>query len=170
MKNVYSQFDQDPPTTIYRLLTAMWEAISAPSPGTGRKVALAILDERAIDAITALFSREEVEPNTGKSIAEIASAFLEGVTTVPGRGVCFVDEGWYPRRQSDNPTAVRMNEMDDDDQQMNGNREDRIRRGLHNRILSNVVRKLGGKVADDNGRVGAWAIKMFAACPELVAG
>lgn len=157
--------------TIYRILTAIWEAITAPSPGTGRKAALALLDERAIDNILALFNRDETEPTTGKSVSEIASAFLEGVTTVPGRGICFVDEGWYPRRQSDNPVAVRMNQLDDDDQQRGGgSREDRLRRGLHNRILSNVVRKLGGKVVDDNGRIGEWAIKLLQACPELVAG
>lgn len=163
---MYSQFDQDPPVTIYRLFTYLWQAINVPSAGAGRKISLALLDERAIEAIISLLNRDETEPTTRKSIADIAAAFLEGVTTTPGRGLCFADEGWYPRKQTEG--KVSMNELDDD--QVTGTAEERQRRGLHNRILSNVVRKLGSKVVDDNGRIGQWAIKVFQACPELVSG
>ena len=99
----------------------------------------------------------------------MAQSFIEGVTTKPGRGICFVDEGWYPRRAKEGVLA-RLGMDDEDDREMHLSMEEKMRRGLHNRILSNVVRKLGGKAVDDSGRVGEWAIKLFDACPELVAG
>jgi nucleolar pre-ribosomal-associated protein 1 len=150
-------------------LTALWEAITGPSPGQGRKTALVLLDESALGHLVELFNREQTEPSSGRSVAEMAQAFVEGVTSKPGRGVCFTDEGWYPRKPKESALA-RLGMDDDDDREMHLSLEDRMRRGLHNRILSNVVRKLGGKVVDDNGRVGEWAIKVFEACPELVAG
>jgi nucleolar pre-ribosomal-associated protein 1 len=110
--------------------------------------------------------REEIEATSGKSIAEMTSAFLEQVTATPGKGICFQDEGWYPRTPKDRLLSMNA-EVEED---LRGSREERIRKGLHNRILSNVVRKLGSKVVDGKGRRGDWVLKVMRACPEIVAG
>ncbi|TXT07482.1 hypothetical protein VHUM_03202 [Vanrija humicola] len=147
LPHIYSGLAQDPPTTVYRVLTAMWAAISGPPPGIARRISLTLLDEAAILNISQLLERGAIDPVSGRSVGEIAEGFLLGVTTDPSRGICFADEGWYPRQNAD----VRR------------------RKGLHNRILSNVVKRLGNRTVDDEGRVGGWVIKMFEAMPELVA-
>lgn len=98
-------------------------------------------------------------------------AFLEGVTATPGQGVCFPDEGWYPRRGRDEATGLE--EAGPEEQENGGvgdGRDDRFRKGLHNRILSNVVRRIGSKAVGDQGPIGDWVIKVLQACPEIVAG
>lgn len=151
LSHLYSGLQADPATTVYRVLTAMWAAISGPPPGVARRIALVLLDESAIDNIAKVMDRNVEEPTTGRSVGEIAEGFLEGVTATHGRGICFEDEGWYPREEEES-------------------QDPRKKKGLHNRILSNVVKRLGARVVDGEGRVGAWVLKMFEACPELVAG
>lgn len=148
LPQIYSGLSLDPPQTVYRVLKSMWGAISSPPPGIGRRTALVLLDEAAVDSIARLLERPESA--FGTPIADVAESFLINTTATPGRGICFPDQGWY----------LRQDDTDKHDK----------RKGLHNRILSNVVRKLGNRVVDDEGRVGSWAIKMFTACPELVAG
>jgi len=167
LPGLYNGLAGDPPMTIYRVLTGIWTAINGPSAGLSRKTAIALLDENAIEKLLELVNREVVEPTTGKTVGEMTLAFLDVTTTIPGQGICFPDEGWYPRRND-------RNEEDDEDATGASNvrdwREGRMRRGLHNRILSNVVRKLGARVVDDQGRIGDWVIKVLQACPEIVAG
>lgn len=170
MRPLFANIAQDPPITILRILTSLWEAITGPHSGAGRKNALMLLDEQAIDHLSALFTSGEVEQGSGKSVGEMTLAFVEGVTTRPGRGVCFADEGWYPRRQQEGAVGRSQGRNDDGDDEVHLTLEERTRRGLHNRILSNVVRKLGGKVLEDSGRISSWAIHMLEACPELVSG
>lgn len=172
MRPLFANIAQDPPITILRVLTALWEAITGPHSGAGRKNALMLLDEQAIEHLLALFQQGDIEPTSGKTVGEMVQAFVEGVTTRPGRGICFADEGWYPRKQQEGGMGMGRNGRndDDDDGAAHLTLEERTRRGLHNRILSNVVRKLGGKVLEDSGRVAAWAVHMLEACPELVAG
>ncbi|WWD09124.1 hypothetical protein V865_007246 [Kwoniella europaea PYCC6329] len=167
---LYSGLSADPPITVYRVLTALWNAISGPSIGLNRRTSLVLFHEKSLEHLWQLLSRQDVESSTGKTVSEIVEAFLEGITTVPGQGICFADEGWYPRRMADrNANANEGN----DGIALNGTNDDRSdswKRGLHNRILGNVVRKVGNKAVDDDGVVGNWMTKVFEACPELIAG
>lgn len=168
LPGLYSNLPSDPPKTILGVLNAIWEAISGPSPGLARKVSLALLDENAIESVLQLLPREDVEETTGRSVGELAASFLEGVTCNPERGICFPDEGWYPRRSA----GSVLGEADENEGEGEGrsyDREHKARMGLHNRILSNVVRRIGGKVVDDS-RLGDWALKVMNACPEIIAG
>lgn len=163
---MYNNIQGDPPISIYRLLTGLWDAINGPSIGISRRAALALLDENAIEKLLGLVNREDVDPISGKTVGDLALAFLDAATTVPGRGICFPDEGWYPRRtESDKNVTEEGEERGGRDW-----KEGRMRKGLHNRILSNVVRKLGSRVVDDQGKVGDWVIKVLHACPEIIAG
>jgi len=141
-----------------------------------RRTALNLLDENAIEKFVDLLSRDDKDPTIGLGVGEMVLRFLEDLTTVPGKGVCFPDEGWYPRKNDADLRfgAVSGNLEEEDDEKGrgfdDGNGKGRGRRGLHNRILSNVIRRLGGKVMEDTGRVGEWVVKVLAACPEIVAG
>jgi len=97
-------------------------------------------------------------------------AFLEGVTATPGQGVCFPDEGWYPRREKDNLGMDDEAGEEAEKRGMGDGRGNRFKNGLHNRILSNVVRRMGLKAIDDKGRIAEWMLKVLQACPEIVAG
>ncbi len=157
LPHIYSNLPTDPPVTVYRILTAMFAAMSHPSAGTARRIALALQDENALEQILKLLNRDDMEDTTGRTVSDIASAFLQKVTATPGQGICFPDQGWYPRKT----------EGDDGEREPEGHRK---KASLHNRILSNVVGRLHGKVVDDNGRLGEWTRAVFMACPELVAG
>lgn len=166
LKQLYAGLPSDPAVTIYRVLEAAWKATSHPSAGQSRKMALLLLDEHAIERLLELLDRDDIDETTGKSVADIAAAFLDATTTVPGKGICFQDQGWYPRSAKDPSALMGRNDIGDED----GNPNERARSGLHNRILSNVVRKQGSKVVDDKGRIGLWVVKVLQACPEIVSG
>lgn len=167
LPGIYNHIQGDPPITIYRLLNGLWAAITGPSSGIARRTALAVMDENAVENLLGLLNRQDIDTASGKSLGDMTMAFLEATTTIPGRGICFPDEGWYPRRNKD---SEEQSGKGDEIEVYGRAAEGKIRRGLHNRILSNVIRKLGSKVVDDQGRVGDWAIKVLQACPELVAG
>lgn len=167
---MYSDIHADPPITVFRILNAMWSAITAPTSGVGRRIALTLLDENAIENLLQLLKRDELEPTSGRTVSEMVMAFLEGVTAVPGQGICFPDQGWYERRGKDD--FGDMNEVAEEEHKrgVGDGRDNRFRKGLHNRILSNVIRRVGTKAVDDRGTVGEWVLKVLQACPEVVAG
>ncbi|KAK8861738.1 hypothetical protein IAR55_002561 [Kwoniella newhampshirensis] len=164
----------DPPPTVLRILTALWAAISGQSAGLNRRTSLVLFHERSIEHLWQLLSREDQEDTTGKTISEMVMAFLEDITAKPGKGVCFPEAGWYPRRVVDETTGAQVGEVEGEVVTNGGGvgdgSNDSWRQGLHNRILGNVVRKVGHKVVDDDGKVGEWMVKVFEACPELIAG
>lgn len=119
-----------------------------------------------MENILQLSSREDTDLASGQKVSDMAMVFLGTVTAVPGQGICFADEGWYPRSTKRDTASTNSNKTEGTEE----TGRDRGRQGLHNRILSNVVRKAGARVIDDDGRVGDWAVKVFGACPELVSG
>ena len=85
----------------------------------------------------------------GNIPADLIHHFLLAISTHPGTGICFRDSGWYPRE--DNPDFLG----------------DEVRQGrIYNKILANLLRAL--RVNEDL-RQQELAIKIMAACPELVA-
>nr|XP_019014593.1 uncharacterized protein I206_00676 [Kwoniella pini CBS 10737]OCF53374.1 hypothetical protein I206_00676 [Kwoniella pini CBS 10737] len=168
---LYSGLAADPPITVLRVLTSLWDAISGPSVGLNRRTSLVLFHEKSLEHLWQLLSRQDVDQTTGRTVSELSEAFLEEITTVPGQGICFADEGWYPRR-IEVDSAIRN--QDDGVTTFNGgvghSRNDDWKKGLHNRILGNVVRKVGNKAVDDGDLVGKWLTKVFEACPELIAG
>lgn len=82
--------------------------------------------------------------------ADLVHHFLLAISTHPGTGICFRDSGWYPR--GENP-------------ELEG---DSMRQGrTYNKILANFLKTL--KVNEDP-RQQELAIKIMAACPELISG
>lgn len=88
--------------------------------------------------------------------ADLVHHYLLAICTCPGTGICFKDKGWYPRDAG--PDYVDAKE------------DEELRKGtgkIHNRILAYVLKSL--KVNEDS-RQQDLAIKILAACPELIAG
>ena len=162
MPPIYSQLDQDPPITVFRVLTAIWDAITLSSPGVSRRISLALVNESSVEFLIRLLGRTDIEMRSGQKVGDMVKGFLEGVSTNPGRGICFADEGWYPRELD---AKAR-----DDEEGDRGNLQDKEKKRLHNRILANVIRKLGARVIDDDGKLGDLVTQIVQACPELVAG
>jgi hypothetical protein len=162
MPPIYSQLDQDPPITVFRVLTAIWDAITLSSPGVSRRISLALVNESSVEFLIRLLGRSDLEMKSGQKVGDMVKGFLEGVSTNPGRGICFADEGWYPRELD---AKAR-----DDEEGDRGNLQDKEKKRLHNRILANVIRKLGARVIDDDGKLGDLVTQIVQACPELVAG
>ena len=166
LPGIYGHLSDDPSVTIFRVISGLWSAITGPSSGVGRRTAVALLNENAIENLLGLLRREDFEPTSHTSVSDMVMGFLEGVTAVPGQGICFPDQGWFPRSSNNDKEA-----SDNAEDVNNGpGKDSKLRRGLHNRILSNVVRNVGSKVIDDQGKIGEWVIKVLKACPELVAG
>lgn len=82
--------------------------------------------------------------------ADLVHHFFLAISTHPGTGVCFRDNGWYPRGENSEPEG-------------DGKRQGKI----YNKILANFLKTL--KVNEDL-RQQELAIKIVAACPELIAG
>lgn len=88
--------------------------------------------------------------------ANLVHHFLLAICTRPGVGICFKDRGWYPREVEGEDWLPKT---EDDTTRKSGK--------IYNKILANILKTL--KVNEDS-RQQELAIKILAACPELVAG
>lgn len=93
--------------------------------------------------------------------ADVVHHYMLAICTRPGVGVCFKDRGWYPR-ELDQEEKVPENTPEAPEEGSSR----RIGR-IYNKILANVLKML--KVNEDP-RQQELALKILAACPELVAG
>ncbi len=92
--------------------------------------------------------------NSDEIPADLAHHFLLAICTHPGVGVCFRDQGWYPRADSNDNLVYNDPTV--------GHHAGRI----YNKILANIVRLL--RVSED-ARQQELAFRNLEACPELVA-
>lgn len=108
-----------------------------------------------------MYDRVAAEKLAGGHVpADIVHHFLLAICTHPGQGICFRDRGWYPRETDEDGLA--------DQEDVGGTRQKGAHGGrIYNKILANVLRAL--KVNEDP-RQQELALKITAACPELVAG
>lgn len=157
LKPLFHGLVHDAPSMVVLTLEAVWRAlVASTSRSTNRQTAVALLTESSLEGLIALYTRDDVEEDAiitkglSRTVADVAHHFLLAVCTQPGQGICFPDQGWYPRRttaEEDDPSSPA--------------------RGVHNRTLQRVLRGLGGKAVDD-ARLSALVVAIFGACPELV--
>jgi len=108
--------------------------------------------------IIKIYDRVASEGTEPHSIpADLVHHFLLALCTRPSKGICFKDRGWYPRESEIDDLAVQ------DEQESKSSRGGKA----HNKILANILKRL--KVNEDP-RQQELALKIMAACPELVAG
>lgn len=79
------------------------------------------------------------------------------ICTHRGSGICFADNGWYPRQDEDS--------NDPNDEIMG--KANKAGGKIYNKILANVLKTLQ---VNDDPRQQELALKILAVCPELVSG
>lgn len=139
------------------------------TPALNRKVSVALIDENAIESLMKLYARKDQEEAIDEyAPADLAHHFLMRVCTTPGTGVCFQDESWY-RRKGKGKAAEEMDGDHEREPAQNGRTGAQPNDGLHNKILANVLRRIGPKVGEES-KYASLAEGILGACPELVAG
>ncbi|KAI0695719.1 ribosome 60S biogenesis N-terminal-domain-containing protein [Cytidiella melzeri] len=123
-----------------------------------RTVKIGIFNENTIAQVLRLYERSGEEDGSSESVpADLAHHFLLAICTRPGTGVCFKDQGWYPREDEDD---AGLQELFDDSSRRHHGR-------VFNKILSNVLKSLR---VNEDPRQQELALRILQACPELVAG
>ncbi|KAH7101182.1 ribosome 60S biogenesis N-terminal-domain-containing protein [Auriculariales sp. MPI-PUGE-AT-0066] len=140
----------DPYPVVRRVLEICWEGVWL-DPKVKRTLKIASFSETTLAQIVKLYQAPADES------ADVAHHFLLAICTRPGTGVCFRDRGWYPREHELDV------EEDGDDERKKTDRGGKV----HNKMLASVLRIL--KVNED-ARQQELALRIMAACPELVPG
>ena len=112
--------------------------------------------------LTKIYERNAPEGADQESIpADVVHHFLLALCSRPGVGLCFHDRGWYARESDgDQQTLTEAEEHNTSDVGFSKGSK------VHNKILANILKML--KVNEDP-RQQELALKILAACPELVA-
>ncbi|KAG6331073.1 hypothetical protein ID866_8017 [Astraeus odoratus] len=154
--SIFKGLNQDSYPVIERVLQVCWEGLWL-DQRVKRTLKIGIFGESTIAHLIKLYDRSVPEKEGGLCIpADVVHHFLLAICSRPGQGICFKDRGWYPR-ETDETVALDEEERT---QRKGGGK-------LYNKILANVLPTL--KVNEDP-RQQELALKIFLACPELVAG
>ncbi|KAG9316606.1 ribosome 60S biogenesis N-terminal-domain-containing protein [Chiua virens] len=158
--SIFKGLVQDHYTLVQKVLLVCWEGVWS-DPKIKRTAKLGLFNELTVSHLLKLYDRAAAESSGGEQVpADIVHHFLLAICTHPGQGICFRDRGWYPRETDDG------GDIDQDDIQ-DTRQKDGYAGKIHNKILANVLRVL--KVNEDP-RQQELALRITAACPELVAG
>ena len=148
----------DSSAVIKKVLEVCWVGLWS-DPKVKRTLKVNIFNENTLTQLLRIYERAAPEGGDAQDVpADIVHHFLLAICTRPGVGVCFKDRGWYPRDADSEDQPAR-------DEEAEGTAHGRGR--IYNKILANLLRNL--KVNDDP-RHQELAMKIFGACPELVAG
>ncbi|KAH0839437.1 ribosome 60S biogenesis N-terminal-domain-containing protein [Lanmaoa asiatica] len=151
---------QDHYTVVQKVLQVCWGGVWSDLK-IKRTTKLGLFNEVTISHLLKLYDRAAPERLGGEHVpADIVHHFLLAICTHPGQGICFRDRGWYPRETDEDGVT---NQGDVEGTRQKGSYAGKI----YNKILANVLRIL--KVNEDP-RQQELALKITAACPELVAG
>ena len=109
-----------------------------------------------------MYERDSPEEGVADRVpADVVHHFLLAICTRPGVGICFKDNGWYPRDVgSEDSTGLGVDATAED----SGSRK---QSRINNKILANVLKTLR---VNEDPRQQELALKVFSSCPELVAG
>ncbi|KAI8984871.1 ribosome 60S biogenesis N-terminal-domain-containing protein [Trametes punicea] len=151
---------QDSYSVIRRVLEVCWSGLWSDLK-LKRTLKIQVFNESILFQLLRIYDRNTPEgPDPVSVPADVVHHFLLAICTHPGAGLCFHDRGWYPREaDADQRGFVDAEERYDEDGQRGGR--------IHNKILANVIKTL--KVNEDP-RQQELALKVLAACPELVSG
>ncbi|KAI0352520.1 hypothetical protein OH77DRAFT_1523331 [Trametes cingulata] len=152
---------QDSYSVIRRVLEVCWAGLWSDAK-LKRTLKIQVFSEATLSQLLRIYERSAPEGPDPESVpADVVHHFLLALCTHPGVGLCFHDRGWYPRETDvDQKGFADSPERTDGEEAQKGSR-------IYNKILANVLKTL--KVNEDP-RQQELALKMLAACPELVAG
>ncbi|KAG2124689.1 ribosome 60S biogenesis N-terminal-domain-containing protein [Suillus clintonianus] len=148
--SIFKGLSQDSYLVVRKVLEVCWVGLWS-DPKVKRTAKIGLFAEITIGHLLKLYERAGAENADGDHIpADLVHHFLLAICTRPGLGICFKERGWYPRDT----------DADVVDEPKKGGK-------IYNKILSNILKSL--KVNED-ARQQELALKILAACPELVAG
>ncbi|KAF5309185.1 hypothetical protein D9619_012740 [Psilocybe cf. subviscida] len=139
-----------------RVLEVCWAGVWSDAK-MKRTLKVGLFNETTLGHLFKLYDRIQSEDDDEDHVpANLVHHFLLAICTRPGTGICFKDRGWYPRETEEDELVAKEDE------------ENRRKSGkIYNKILANILKTL--KVNEDS-RQQELALKIIAACPELVAG
>ncbi|KZT00261.1 uncharacterized protein LAESUDRAFT_688308 [Laetiporus sulphureus 93-53] len=151
---------QDRYSVVRHVLEVCWVGIWS-DVKVRRTLKIALFNEALLAQLMRLYERDTAEDEDPEHIpADVVHHFLLAICTHPGVGVCFQDRGWYPRETDPDGNSHHKDEEREDFAVRRGSR-------VYNKILAQMIRNL--KVNED-ARQQELALKILAACPELIAG
>jgi hypothetical protein len=157
----------DHPAVVERVLQTWWE-VWFKEKRIPRVTKLPAFTPEVISDILKVYVGSDDELTTkadgGYNAKELAHHFLLAFLTIPGKGVCYQDNGWYPRNFHLDATAEEL--LEDA-----GRTKSAGAGGVHNKVLKEVLRGAGslGLVGEDK-QAEALVVAILRSCPELVAG
>ncbi|KAI1792498.1 ribosome 60S biogenesis N-terminal-domain-containing protein [Ganoderma leucocontextum] len=159
--SIFKGLWQDSYSLIRRVLEVSWSGLWS-DPKLKRTLKVQVFSEATLSQLIRIYERNVPEGPDSESVpADIVHHFLLALCTRLGVGLCFHDRGWYPREiDTDQRGLIGTDEHADNDARQKGGR-------IYNKIIANVLKTL--KVNEDP-RQQELALKILAACPELVAG
>ncbi|OBZ71823.1 Uncharacterized protein C14G10.02 [Grifola frondosa] len=158
---IFKGLSQDSYSVVRKVLEVCWTGIWS-DPKLKRTLKIAIFNEVTLSQLLRLYDRMSSEGDDPESVpADVVHHFLLALCSHPGVGLCFKDRGWYPREiELDQRVAPDGDDPFTENPRSRGGR-------IYNKALANVVKGL--KVNEDP-RQQELALKILAACPELIAG
>ncbi|KAJ7670238.1 ribosome 60S biogenesis N-terminal-domain-containing protein [Mycena rosella] len=153
--SIFRGLAQDPFVVIRKVLEICWAGIWV-DPKIKRTLKIGLFSEITVAQLLKIYDRPIAEDDDPEHVpADLVHHFLLAICTRPGIGICFKDRGWYPRKSEVENTP-------DDNEHKSRDKGGKI----YNKILANILKTL--KVNEDS-RQQELALKIMAACPELVA-
>jgi nucleolar pre-ribosomal-associated protein 1 len=169
--SIFRGLAQDPFVVIRKVLEICWTGIWL-DPKIKKTLKIGLFSEITVAQVThcasarddgwiflkllKIYERAKPEDDDPEHVpADLAHHFLLAICTRPGIGICFKDRGWYPRK-------LETESAPDDEENRSRDKGGKI----YNKILANILKTL--KVNEDP-RQQELALKIMAACPELVA-
>ncbi|KAI0368460.1 hypothetical protein BV20DRAFT_969281 [Pilatotrama ljubarskyi] len=158
---VFKGLWQDSYSVIRRVLEVCWAGLWSDAK-LKRTLKIQVFSEVTLSQLLRIYERSVPEGPHPESVpADVVHHFLLALCTHPGVGLCFHDRGWYLREtDTDQKGLADAQERADGEETQKGGK-------IYNKILANVLKTL--KVNEDP-RQQELALKILAACPELVAG
>lgn len=140
---VFKGMYNDPAEVVqYVLLILHEELFKDTAVPRGAKARL--MSEHACASLLRLYTREQDTIGENTSVADLVHHFFLSIATHPGFGICYQDRGWYPKLEEEQGGPV-----------------------VYNKVLAHLVKQLAPV---DDLRQQELALRILAACPELVAG
>ncbi|KAM5540626.1 hypothetical protein V8D89_005657 [Ganoderma adspersum] len=159
--SIFKGLWQDSYSLIRRVLEVCWSGLWSDQK-LKRTLKVQVFSEATLSQLIRVYERNIAEGPDSESVpADVVHHFLLAICTRPGVGICFHDRGWYPREiDTDQRGLLGIDEHAEDNSRQKGGK-------IYNKIIANVLKTL--KVNEDP-RQQELALKILAACPELVAG
>ncbi|KAJ6512246.1 ribosome 60S biogenesis N-terminal-domain-containing protein [Mycena vitilis] len=153
--SIFRGLAQDPFVVIRKVLEICWAGVWM-DPKIKRTLKIGLFSEITVAQLLKVYDRASSEDDDPEHVpADLVHHFLLAICTRPGVGICFKDRGWYPRKSE---TDGVPDDRDVPSREKGGK--------IYNKILGNILKTL--KVNEDL-RQQELALKIMAACPELVA-